>query len=77
MIQIFINNMLNFLDKKPIVGAITSFAMYTIGIIVPIEQTDREIITWILQNCAFLVTILVGAVTIYAKFHHNQKKKKK
>ena len=77
MIQIFINNMLDFLDKKPFVGAFTSLASYLVAIVMPIEQSDREIITWILQDFAFLITILVGLVTLYAKLFHNTKTKQK
>ena len=77
MLQILINNMLNFLDKKPIVGVITGSITYMVGLIIPLEQGDREAITWVLQNCAFLATILVAIITIYAKvFHTNNKTKK-
>ena len=76
MIQIFINNMLNNLGNKPVIGAVLGSLTYVLGLIIPIEQDARDTITWVLSNCAFIVTVFVGIVTLYAKLIHKQKSKK-
>jgi len=61
------------LQNNPRFGFLTGSITYILGISVESYQNQ---ITWILQNIAFIVTIIVGLFTLYSQ-HRKLKNGKK
>jgi fructose-specific phosphotransferase system IIC component len=75
------NEIICYLQSKPLTGALGSFLSFILGITTPVDTFDivSKIISTLLQWGAFSVSIAVGIVTLYAqieKIRNKQRHKK-